>query len=300
MTPHPAAPSLRAKAPFIVAALLVLDSLHFVFARLLTPHLPPVVSVMFVMIVATLEMAVVLAIRGQIQLSLFRQNWRFFLIIGLLVAGSTNITYTAVAYIDPGTAAMLAQTSTLFSLGLSILWLRERLDKFEAIGAAAALLGVFVISFQHGDYLRVGSLLILASTLMYALHTAVVKRGGGEMPFANFFLFRVGSIAAFSTLFAVGSGKLVWPEPNVWLLLILVGTVDVVLSRTLYYISLRRLRMSALAVILTLSPAITILWSALLFDSRPTVQALIGGAAVIGGVSLMTARRKPPAPIGAD
>ena len=300
MSQHTAAPSLRANAPFIVAALLVLDSLHFVFARMLLPHLPPVVSVMFVMSIATLEMAVVLGIRGEIQLSLFRQNWRFFLVIGLLVAGSTNVTYTAVAYIDPGTAAMLAQTSTLFSLGLGILWLRERLDKVEAFGAASALLGVFVISFQHGDYLRVGSLLILASTFMYALHTAVVKRSGSQMPFANFFLFRVGSIAAISTLFAFGSGKLVWPEPTAWLLLIVVATVDVVISRTLYYISLRRLRMSALAVILTLSPAITIIWSALLFDSRPTPQALIGGAAVIGGVSLLAARRKQPAAIGAN
>lgn len=300
MSLQSAAPARRASAPFIIAALLVLDSLHFVFARMLLPHLPPVVSVMFVMSIATLEMAVVLGIRRQIQWSLLRQNWRFFLTIGLLVAASTNITYTAVGYIDPGTASMLAQTSTLFSLGLSILWLRERLDRIEAAGAAAAMIGVFVISFQQGDYLRVGSLLVLSSTFMYALHTAVVKRGGGDMPFTNFFLFRVGSIAAFSTLFAVGSGGISWPQPNVWLILTLVATVDVVLSRILYYISLRRLRMSALAVILTLSPAITILWSALLFDSRPTPQALIGGAAVIGGVSLLAARRNQPAPIGAD
>ena len=53
------------------------------------------------------------------------------------------------------------------------------------------------------------------------------------------------------------------------------GTVDVVISRVLYYLALRRLRMSIHTVILTLSPVITILWSLALFDVLPTLQGLV-------------------------
>jgi len=67
------------------------------------------------------------------------------------------------------------------------------------------------------------------------------------------------------------------------------GTVDVVLSRVLYYVALRRLKMSIHTIILTLSPMLTILWSVILFSEKPSAQAFIGGAAVIAGVLLVTA-----------
>jgi drug/metabolite transporter (DMT)-like permease len=198
------------------------------------------------------------------------------------------MNYVAVSYVDPGTASMLSKTSTLFALGFSLVWLRERLIRIEIVGALIALAGVFTISFQPGDYLRFGSLLVVGSAFLYALHAAVIKRHGGEMDFGNFFLFRVASTSAFLIIFAGARGSMVWPEGEVWLYLFLAGTVDVVISRTLYYLALRRLQMSFHTIILTLSPVITILWSVLLFDEQPTLQGFLGGAAVIFGVLLVT------------
>ena len=68
------------------------------------------------------------------------------------------------------------------------------------------------------------------------------------------------------------------------MIIIVAGTVDVVFSRVLYYVALRRLKMSVHTIILTLSPVLTVLWSVLLFSERPSTQALIGGLAVILGV----------------
>jgi drug/metabolite transporter (DMT)-like permease len=74
-------------------------------------------------------------------------------------------------------------------------------------------------------------------------------------------------------------------------LLALVGTVDVVVSRTLYYVALRRLKMSVHSIVLTLSPVAAILWSLLLFETLPTLQQLAGGVAVMMGVLIVTVRR---------
>ena len=49
--------------------------------------------------------------------------------------------------------------------------------------------------------------------------------------------------------------------------------------------------MSFHTVILTLSPVITILWSIALFGELPTLQGLVGGAAVIAGVAIITTGR---------
>ena len=281
--------SFLGNAPLVIGVLLVVDSLHFVFARLLAPHLPGVTSAFYVLAVATLEVTVFLAFKGAIRPRLFLQNATFFLVIGLLVAAATGLNYIAVGYIDPGTAAMLAQTATIFALALSVIWLREHLSSVEILGAILALVGVFIISFQPGDYLRLGSLMILASAFMYALHAAIVKRHGGDMEFSNFFLWRVVSTTAFLLLFTTARGPWVWPGREAWIIIIVAGTVDVVISRVLYYLALRRLKMSIHTIILTLSPVLTVLWSVLLFSERPSMQALLGGVAVILGVVIVSA-----------
>jgi O-acetylserine/cysteine efflux transporter len=260
-------------AIFLIILLLLVDSLHFVFARLLLPYLPPGTSAFYVLAVATLETAVFLGLRRDIQFSVLRQHLGFFLLVGFLVAASTSVNYTAVAFIDPGTAAMLSQTSILFALAFGLFWLRDRLTAGQLAGSLLAIAGVFAISFQPGGVFRLGSLLVLTSAFMYALHAAVVKRYGGAMSFGNFFLFRVASTTGFLFLFAAGRGELVWPRGEVWLFLILAGTIDVVVSRVLYYQVLRRLQISFHAILLTLSPVITILWSFFLFGARPTWQA---------------------------
>lgn len=158
-------------------------------------------------------------------------------------------------------------------------------------GALVAIAGVFAITFQPGDLLRLGSLMVLASTLMYALHAALVKRYGAQIDFSTFFSFRLMATTGFLVLFAVARRDLVWPDLQAWLLLALVGTVDVVISRGLYYLALRRLQMSIHSIILTLSPVVTVLWSLFLFGSIPTPQELAGGLTVIAGILMLSASR---------
>ncbi len=281
-------------APLLVIGLLMVDSLHFVFARMLLPHLPPVTSAMFVLLVAAVETAVFAAITGQLGLSLqpLRQHLWFFLSIGFLVAASTALNYSAVAYIDPGTAALLAKASVLFGLVFGIFWLGDRLTPRQMVGAGLAITGVVVITFQPGDYSRIGAIMMVVSTFFYALHAALVKRYGTGLKFIDFFLFRLLCTAGFLLLFTAVGGYLVWPSGPTWLLLLLVGTVDVVISRGLYYLALRKLTMSMHTLVLTLSPVAAIVWSFFLFDTFPTPQQLAGGVAVLLGVLLATWRTR--------
>ncbi len=274
--------------PLVVGVLLIVDSLHFVFARLLRPYLPGAASAFYVLGVAAVELGLFVGLRGRLRPAILRRHLAFFLSIGALVAASTVLNYVAVSFIDPGTGALLAKTSTLFALAFGVLWLRERLTALELAGALVTVAGAVVINFQPGAGLQLGAWMVLGSAFAYALHAAVVKRYGGEMSFENFFFFRVASTAGFLLLFVAARGELIWPSGEAWAYLLLAGTVDVVISRTLYYLALRRLDLSFHAVILNLSPVITILWSLALFRERPTTQGFLGGVAVIAGVALVT------------
>jgi drug/metabolite transporter (DMT)-like permease len=284
------------RSPKMTAALTVLlmvDSLHFVFGRIFAPLLSPFVSAFYVLAIAALEIAVFLAIRRKIDLRVLRDNYRFFLVVGALVAAATIFSYTSVTYIDAGTASLLSRLSTVITLALSYFWLRERLSRNEWIGAAISISGAFIISFQPGALFRVGTLFVVASITAYSLHIAVVKRYADNIEFGNFFLYRVGTTALFLALFLMISGKAVSPPSiNVWLLLTLAATVDVVISRILYYWVLRQMTLGTHTILLTLSPFVTVIWSFILFQEIPTVQALAGGAVVIAGVLLVTRTKK--------
>ena len=279
--------------------LLVVDSLHYVFARLLLPHLPPEVSGFYIMVLAAVEVACFT--RGRLRLDLFRRHLVFFLAIGFLVGGSTYMSMLSVKFIDPGTASLLSRAGVVFGVALGVLWLGERLDRVQSVGAGLSMVGVFVVAFRPGHYLRLGALLSLGSTLMYALHAALVKRYGGGMPFAIFLLYRiVGTGLCLGLIVAVAHGT-TWGAwlatgPNLTVgpaglgLVLLTATVDVVFSRALYYLALRRLDMSLHTIILTLSPVVTMLWSFALFGSVPSLREVLGGLAVLAGVALVTGR----------
>ena len=273
----------------IVAALLLVDSSYFIFARVLLPLLPPAAGGMYMLLVGTAQ-TIVLA-RGRLDWAVFWRHRWFFLVIGVLVGADTNMTFVAVRYIDPGTAALLSRTAILFGVALGLLWLRERLSRMEALGSAVAIAGVAIIGAQPGEYLRWGSLLVVVATFLYALHAAVVKRYGGHIPFTDFIVFRNVSISAVLVALTLAQGDVVWPTPVAWLWLFVAASFTVVISRALYYLALRQIDMSLLSIVTTLTPVVTWLWSMVLFGSRPTAQEIWGGAATIAGVAIVTASR---------
>lgn len=284
------AQSLSAQSVALVTVLLFVDSLHFIFARLLLPHIGPPLSVLFVLGVATVEVGAYAAVTRRLRWVYFWKHWKLFLAIGFCIAVSTVVNYEAVSFIDAGTASMLGKTTLIFGLGFGILWLGDRLSRLQVIGSMVAIAGLVVITFQPGDFLRLGAVMIIGSTFLYALHAALSKRYTQEMDLVNFFFYRLLFTSMVLLVIVAGSGQLgLPPTPTAWFLLILAGTVDVTISRALYYTALRRLNMSIFSIMLTAGPVVAVIWSLLLFNTFPTPQQLIGGVGVLGGVALVTA-----------
>jgi drug/metabolite transporter (DMT)-like permease len=77
----------------------------------------------------------------------------------------------------------------------------------------------------------------------------------------------------------------------VWGWLFVAATINVVIGRALFYVVLRRIDMSLLTIILTLTPVLTWIWSMALFGGRPGRLEILGGAATLLGVLLVTSSR---------
>jgi hypothetical protein len=72
-------------AIFLVILLLLVDSLYFVFARLLLPYLPPGTSAFYVLAVVALQTAVFLGRRRRIQFSVLRRHLGFMRALASIV-----------------------------------------------------------------------------------------------------------------------------------------------------------------------------------------------------------------------
>jgi drug/metabolite transporter (DMT)-like permease len=287
-TPVSTSDALSPQTWAVLMAMLLIDSFHLIFGRLLTNMMSPFVSALSVLTVATVEVGLFLAWRRTIDWRVFWRHRWFFLAIGVLVATSTVMNYTAVTLIDAGTASLLGRFATVVTLALSYFWLKESLSRQEMFGAMLCIAGAIVISFQPGDVFRTGSLLVIGALTCYSLHIAIVKRYGDNIDFGNFFLYRVATTAMFLAMFTLASGNAALPPSGrAWLILLLAGTVDVVISRLLYYWALRQMRLGIHTILLTMTPVLTILWSILFFDESPTLQGLLGGAIVMAGIVLV-------------
>lgn len=276
-----------AKGVGLIILMLIVDSTFFIFARLLQPYMPAQQSTFYMMGTGTLIIVIYAAFKKKLRFRILRENLGFFVLIGFLVAVSTNLNYIAMSFIDPGTASILCQATIVFGLFWGLVWLKEKLDRRQAIGALIAISGVIVITFQKGDYLRLGSLLVLISSLCYSFHSAVVKKYGDKFDFIEFFAFRLICNVFFLFLMVVfTTGFDAPPAPAIPLLLI-AAVVEVCLSRSLYYMLLRKYPFSILSIILTLSPILTVVWSLILFGTIPTWLQIAGGACVIAGVLVM-------------
>lgn len=289
--------SILNNTPLAIGILLLFDSMHLIWARSLNHSLHPIAASFWVLGFATVEIAIFLIATRQADLTVFKENFRFFITIGLLVAIATSMNYTAVHYVDAGTASMLSRSSTIFAIAFGVIWLKDRLTLLQWIGAIIALGGVLIISFQPVRSFQIGALLVLGSAFAYALHAAIVKKYGGEIDFANFMLFRVGTIAFVLFLFLIGvpivSAEPIHFLPNgfEWIALLIVATVDVVFSRVFFYWSLRKIELSFHSIFLVLAPVVTILWSYLFFGETPNLQTYIGGAIVILGIFVVNWER---------
>ena len=275
----------------IIPILLFVDSLHFIFARLLHPHSPPSVSVVFVLTVATLEVGVYGFITKQINWKEIKSNLWLFIALGLLISASTTINYEAVDFIDPGIASVIAQTGTVWAVLFGLLWLKEELNSKQILGGVLAVGGIFLVNFQAGNYVQIGTLLVLLSSALYALHAALTKKFSEEINLTNFFFARLAFSTLSIVLFSVFTRSLALPKASAWPYILLAGTIDVTISRTLYYIALRRLKLTVHTILLTLSPVIAILLSATLFNSTLSPRQVIGGVIVLAGVLIVAVWR---------
>jgi O-acetylserine/cysteine efflux transporter len=123
--------------------------------------------------------------------------WRTLAAYGVLIgAGQFGLMFIAIrADVTPGLASLVIQTQVFFTIGLAMLFNRERLVRVQVIALALAAVGLLVIAWHtDASTTPLGLALVLAAALCWAAGNTVAQRAG-KVPILGFMVW--------SSLFAV-------------------------------------------------------------------------------------------------
>ncbi|AOX01136.1 hypothetical protein BJP34_18320 [Moorena producens PAL-8-15-08-1] len=187
------------------------------------------------------------------------------------------------------------------ALALSVLLLKERVNRWVIAGAIVSFIGVILtivlqppqenmITMAGGFRIGVGELMAAAGAIALAISTIISKVKLRQIPLGIFTVFRTatGTVIFFVVvikLFGVGHFMNAF-SPFVWQWMILYGAVIVVGGQLCWFKGLKTTTASDVSLASSFSPVAGILAAYLILSEVPTIAQYIGGAVIICGIVL--------------
>ena len=207
---------------------------------------------------------------------------------GFFCIGST-LYVTSLTLVSTATVAVIGATSPLFT-GLLSPWVTGEKPGLTAwMSAMLALVGVGVIAWDglEGGH-AIGLLVSLGVPISFAIQTLALRRYRSvdmvpAICVGGFVTFFVAGILGFSAGHAMGGFDV---SPGNVLLLALMGPLQLSIPIVFYAWGARSVPAVTLSLIVMLDAVLNPLWPWLIVGEVPGTAAFIGGAIIIGAVTI--------------
>ena len=273
---------------------------NFIALKVCLRFLSPFGVTTFRVVASALILLVIYLFWGgrQARRKLRKQDISYFLklaFVGLLVNQTLfvmGLSQTTVAH-----SAIIVTFGPVFTLLFA--WMRgqERLTAVTIVGMVISILGVALLNlekdFTFQTHHLLGDLLTLGGSIAFAYYTVISKNAASVYGALN------------STVFTYFAGACLFLPLGLPLILrahwlsfswagyasfFYVAALSSVVAQLIFYYALRRISASRLASLSYLQPVITTIASVVLLSERPTLNFVVGGGVVIGGM-VLTHRR---------
>lgn len=217
--------------------------------------------------------------------------------------GATGVTLfnifqnVGIQYTSSGIASVLLATNPLFVLVLSIIFLREEINRNRVIGMMLGFFGIVIVIFGGKNIMGfllsssfAGNILVLFSALCWGLYVIMNKRvlrqysplllTTSAFIFGSLLLF---ILCVFSRNFSVITGL----SATSWLFVIYLGLISSGLTYLLWNYVLKRMEASKASVFLFLIPIVAILLGKIILAEKITPSLVVGAGLVLSGIYLV-------------
>ncbi|MED3916253.1 DMT family transporter [Priestia megaterium] len=208
------------------------------------------------------------------------------------------IQATALLTINASVAGWIISFSPVFTVILSVFFLHEKMTLLKASGMIVAIIGVLLVttatnqqSFQPS--INVGYLLMILSTLNWAIYSVLLKRLHIQLPslVVTFYMCLIGF--TLTTPFLVrnkGWEMIPFLTSVEWAHLLFLGVFVSGVAYWYWAKALEVLEASQVSVFLYLEPLATLITAILLLQEKIIPVSILGGVIIIMGVILVNGR----------
>lgn len=276
---------------------------NFILAAPVLADLPPLWAAALRFLLGAGLMLAIAVLRREDLIALARRHAGAYLLLGTVGIVAFNLLFfSAMGGTSADNGALIMATNPLLTTLLAALWLKERPTTRQWAALPLALAGVAVV-VAHGDVHRLlglhlarGDSLMLAANLAWAGYNVLGKRYmPPASPLGNTALIMAVGAFLLSAVAFVGGGHLVLPGAKAGAALAIMAVGGTVLAYLFWSIGILRLGAGRTAIFLNLVPVSAMVLGAAL-GTPPTFVQGVGGALVLGGVTLaMLPTRRPAA-----
>lgn len=230
-------------------------------------------------------LAFMAAKRQKPDISAIRKNLVLLCISGGLIGINWVCLFEAFRFTSVSTATLCYYMAPVFTMILARVVLKEKLGAGKTLCAAAALVGMTMVSgvFSGADFSPKGVLLALSAAVMYAVVILLNKllRDISALDRTVVQLFCAGfAVLPYSLMAEEISFSALTPFSFV--MLIFAGAVNTGLAYVLYFGSIERLPAQTTAIFSYIDPAVAVALSMTVLGEKLTAVSLIGAVIVIG------------------
>jgi drug/metabolite transporter (DMT)-like permease len=209
------------------------------------------------------------------------------MVMGVLYALSAEFLFLGYDAMSAGIASTVLYVYPLIVAGILYLGFREKITVSTKISMAMALLGVMVLSWE-GENMKfnwIGTTIVLASAISYALYMIVVNKGRLQASGTVVTFYSVLFSAIFYAIKSVWVGESLAPGSTYWLGFISVFSfVTVVISVLFIVLAINLIGSTPTAILGALEPVVAVWVSVLFFDEKATPNLIIGLIIIIGAL----------------
>ncbi|MGM3304646.1 DMT family transporter [Anabaena sp. WFMT] len=232
---------------------------------------------------------------------LSKKDW-FILTTVAILSGAIipGLIFQALALTEVNNIILVGRLELPLTMALSVWLLRERVNRWDVMGALAAFLGVtLTILLQPpgagmmnmgGLGVGIGELLATLAALGSVAATIITKAWLSHIPLGIFSIFRTAlGTVVFFLIALVLYGRDHFQDvlsPFLWQWMLVYGAVIVVLGQSFWLKGLRASTVSEASLAGSFTPIVGIMAAYLVLGEAPTFAQYVGGSLVLVGIFL--------------
>ncbi|MGG6263038.1 DMT family transporter [Leptolyngbya sp. AN03gr2] len=231
---------------------------------------------------------------------LSRRDWLNLSIVSLLSGAiAPALLFQALALSPVNNVVLIGRLEPPLTFALSVWFLQERSNRWEAFGTITAFIGVFLtIALRSSSQMMrvgifsigVGELFAAIAAIALAISTIIGKKQLSQVPLGIYGIFRtaLGTIVFFfAALLLYGDHHFAGIfSPFLWRWMLVYGSIIVVLGQSFWIRGLRASTVSTASIVSSFTPIIGVLAAYWILDEVPTQAQYIGGSVILAGLLL--------------